>query len=140
MIGLDEAFEEFRRAMQRVRQSTNEPDRDDEDDEPAPEPAKGSFHRVSRLGATNRLRIVDSAIESLSQASGTRPAMHENAHEPWDGTAKPRFEPVCLTLCALVGVRRGGLTPASARHPRLFRGRSGIPGGRRKGVRGPGAG
>jgi hypothetical protein len=116
MIGLDQAFEEFRRAMDQVRRSIDDPRQDEENDEPAPQPAKGPVDRVSSLSDFGRIRMIDAAIDSLSQATGTKPPIRTLASEPSDGTAKLRFEPVFLTWCAaqLVTHQRLQLAPAHA--------------------------
>jgi hypothetical protein len=114
MIGLDEAFEEFRRATRPNQPANNQPDPTDENDKSDPEAVNDPFDTV------------DAAIDSLVETSHASPPLAEFALEPPRQTTKQQFEPVYLTWCAAWFIAR--------QLPQLDPSR-GIPRGRRTGPR-----
>ena len=100
MIGLDEAFEELRRAMQPKPERSNDPGRQDERPPTDCDPPSDTSEAFNRIRKIDRVRTIDAAIDSLSEASGTMPAMPIGGRGAALETAKLQFEPVCLTWCA----------------------------------------
>jgi hypothetical protein len=79
MMGLDEAFDEFRRATQPKRPSSGSPasgspGREGKLDAPRPAPASNPSDPVSGIRESSHYRIIDAAIDSLAQLRFTRAA------------------------------------------------------------------
>ena len=130
MIGLDEAFEEFRRATQSKQQSNDVPERDARSQFRAPGPPKDRTEPVGRRRDRAPDRMIDAAIDSLSQTSRTPLVTPLRGHDGSERMTKLRFEPGWLRWVA-VTLPSGAFLLASARRIRGSRGPGGVPNGRR---------
>ncbi len=92
MMGLDEAFDEFRRAMQPTRQPGGGPENNGERESPAPDSAETPSGRVSQIGQPGYSRIVDAAIELL---------IHSNRAPRRNADGQDRLVMLALTISTL---------------------------------------
>jgi len=127
-IGLDEAFDEFRRETQPKALFDDVPEEDEGSQVPVPDPdpLKSPLSSYSRARETGQSEIVDAAIASL--------AVQTFGYDGPEGTTKVRLESRPLTSVAL-SVLQGGLLLISVRPTGRFHGPRGIPAWRTKGVR-----
>jgi hypothetical protein len=137
MIGLDEAFEGFRRAMQPKPEPKHDSGRPDERAPNDCDPPSDGFEAFNPIQRTDRLRTIDAAIDAFSEASDTIPATPIAGRSAAPATSHVRFEPLWLTWAAVACVPSGSLNLASARPSRCCRSPGGITGRRRKGGRSP---
>jgi hypothetical protein len=133
MIGLDKAFEEFRRPADTNPKSDDGPEAEQENQEPVPESPDDPSGNVSFLRATDRSRIIDAAIDSLAEASYDSPApvMLAARNEVSNQVTEARFEPIPLTWLALA-IPAGGFVLTRARPMQSMRRSCGFPTGRTK--------
>jgi hypothetical protein len=110
MIGLEKAFEEFRRATRQIDPPRTVPARSEKHDQPATDRAGDLFDSARRRSESSQLGTVDAAIDALSSTSRARLAMPGAGQEACNGT-RLQLEPVWLTWFAaqLVTFRRSQL-------------------------------
>jgi hypothetical protein len=116
MIGLDEAFDEFRRAKEHTPLPDDALERDDGDQSPVPDadPEKSSPESVSRRRRSGQSEIVDAAIDSLADRDQISRAVPTCGCDGPEGIMKVRLDSRPLTAMALALVD-GCLLLASAR-------------------------
>ena len=135
-IGLEEAFEEFRRETQPSRLPDDVLEEDEGSLSPVPDsdPPNSPFGRDSRVRETGQSEIVDAAIDSLAERAQTSPAVRTFGYEGPYALTKMQLESTPLTLMALA-VLQGEPLLNSVRPTGRFHGTGGIPAWRTKGVR-----
>jgi hypothetical protein len=135
-IGLEEAFDEFRRETQRNPLIDDAPDADEGSASTVPEsdPTKGSSNGDSRVRQTGYSELVDVAINSLTRRARGSSAMPAIEYHIPEGMTQARLESRLLTLMAL-SILQGSLLLTSLRPTERFHGRRGIPAWRTKSVR-----
>jgi large repetitive protein len=100
MMGLDEAFDEFRRATQPKRQPSGGPASDQEREVPAPSSPDDPSGSVSGLRQST-FRIIDVAIESLAQMSFSSVPVAVRRQTRAARLIEVQFEPLPLVWLAL---------------------------------------
>jgi hypothetical protein len=118
-IGLDEAFEEFRRATQTKTPHADGPAADDENELPDPAPQAAPPVRAGDVGVSDRSAMVDAAIDALAARYPVTPVMPALGCTTPPGMTNGRLKPSLLSSTALVILHAGLL----ARPPYSLAGR-----------------
>ena len=120
MMGLEEAFDEFRHATQTQRQTGGASESNDELEAPASDSPDNSCERVSRFSEPARCAIVDASIDELMQTSFTStPAeLREECCVP--KLARVRVAPQRILWLALGVSGVAWLPPAGTRPDTFF--------------------
>jgi large repetitive protein len=128
MMGLEEAFEEFRRATQSKRQSSGGPQSEDERESPAPESSISPSAPAGQRRESGYSGIIDAAIDSLAQVSHPSAVTASSGHEDVQGSAHARSGLLGVVWLALA-IPKGDF-PAAVR---MTGGKRGRRAGRRPG-------
>ena len=120
MMGLEEAFEEYRRETQPDPQANDRSGIDAEGQSLDPDPLQDQLDTVRRVRETDHSKIVDAAIDSWTERTHIAAAMPALEHDGLEGMAKVGLEPGPLTWMALFmlqgGLPRSSVRPIRARH------------------------
>jgi hypothetical protein len=136
-IGLEEAFDEFRRQTQPKSVRDDVPEEDGGRPLPAPDPdllLKGELSSDSRVRETTQSEIVDAAIDALVERAQNTPAARTFGSDGREGMTRVRLDSTLLTSMALF-VLQGGLLLTSVRATERFPGPRGLPPWRTNGLR-----
>jgi hypothetical protein len=135
-IGLEEAFDEFRRDTQTKPLFDDVPDEAEGRPLPAsqPDPLISPSGSVSQVRKTGPSEIVDAAIDSLAERTPISPAVPTIGYDGPEGITKVRLESRPLTSIAL-SFLQVGLLLISVRPTRGFHPARGIPAWRTRGAR-----
>jgi hypothetical protein len=106
-IGLDEAFEEFRRATQTKTPHADGPAADDENELPDPAPQAAPPVRAGDVGVSDRSAMVDAAIDALAARYPVTPVMPALGCTTPPGLTNGRLKPSPLSSTALVILHAG---------------------------------
>jgi hypothetical protein len=133
-IGVDEAFDEFRRANQPKAPSTNEPDEEEENAPPDAAASTGSAHAISQVQRLVCPEILDAALHSLVEGGRIATAMPAARCEDPARMREVRRASSPLTSAALL-ILHGALARAPARPLRCFQMSDGYSAPRTQSVR-----
>jgi hypothetical protein len=106
-MGLDEAFEEFRRATQTKTPHADGPAADDENELPDPAPQAAPPVRAGQVGVSDRSAMVDAAIDALAARDPVTPVIPALGCTTPPGMTNGRLKASLLSSTALVILHAG---------------------------------
>ncbi len=132
MIGLDEAFEEFRRATKPKPQPENGPEADDDDPSADQDPPADLFESTITFRDPARSQVVDAAISSLETEALAQPLLPAHRRGAAASLNRSRREPIPLTWLTwlALAIPPGCILTASSRPSHRFRKPRATPAGR----------